>query len=245
MNYLEYEEKVRQDPDEHQKSILSFYLPFFRNCNKVLDLACGKGNFLELLEGRGVGVDRDKFICDYVRKKGLKIIHSDLMKFLENTKEVFDGIMFSHIIEHFSIKDVSRILKLMYKHLRKGGTLVIVTPNAESVTARLYFEKDPTHVRFYPHQLIRFLGEEAGFKFVKSGSNPHSRAKIWKNIELKELKNTNLNIDKFSKIFESESLKIKSEFNEAKKIINALIKKINMLEDFILNPMDAYVVMTK
>ena len=56
---------------------------FFKDCKKVLDLACGPGFFLELLKEAGieaVGVDRNEGIVEKVRLKQLKVIHSDLFR---------------------------------------------------------------------------------------------------------------------------------------------------------------------
>lgn len=242
MNYLKYEKEVRKDTDKNQKKKQEYYLKYFKDCKKVLDLACGKGIFLELLKEKGIkgiGVDNDKSICEHVRKKGLKIIQKDIVKYLEETNEKYDGIMLSHIIEHFTIEQANNLMKLCYKVLKPEGTLVIVTPNSESITAHLYFYKDPTHVRFYPHELITFMAKGQGLKLKEQGSNPESKPRIWDEIKLDTLKKEikRPNPTEVEKILGLERPKIIK--------INDLIRKVNEIEKFILNPMDTYLVLEK
>ncbi len=145
---------------------------FFKDCKRVLDLACGPGFFLELLKEasiEAVGVDRNEAIIEKVRLKGLKAIHSDIFHYLESVKERHDGIFCSHLVEHLPFDRVLRLVELMVMKLDPGGVLVLVFPNPGSIRLHLFgFWRDPEHVRFYNGNLIASVCQHYGLKMEYS-----------------------------------------------------------------------------
>ena len=145
---------------------------FFKDCKKVLDLACGPGFFLELLKEAGieaVGVDRNEGIVEKVRLKQLKVIHSDLFRYLESMEERYDGIFCSHLMEHLPFDRVTRLVELITTRLDPGGVLVLVFPNPGSIRLHLFgFWRDPEHVRFYNGNLIASVCQHYGLKMEYS-----------------------------------------------------------------------------
>ena len=141
---------------------------FFKDCKRILDLACGPGFFLELLKEAGldaVGVERNETIAEKVRQKGLKVIRSDVFQYLETTGERFDGIFCSHLLEHLSFDQISRLVELITVHLDPGGVLVLVMPNPGSIRLHLFgFWRDPEHLRFYNGNLIASVCQHYGLK---------------------------------------------------------------------------------
>jgi len=141
---------------------------FFKDCKRVLDLACGPGFFLELLKEAGieaVGVDRNESIVEKVRLKELKVIHSDVFHYLESVEENNDGIFCSHLLEHLPFNDVVRLIELITKRLDLGGVFVIVLPNPGSIRLHLFgFWRDPEHVRFYTGNLIASICQHYGLR---------------------------------------------------------------------------------
>lgn len=89
---------------ETQKRIQGFYLPFFEGCKRVVDLACGDGDFVELLEEKGIeatGVDWDEKCCAAARERGLNVVCEDVFEYLEGVEEgSVDGVFCSHLVEH-------------------------------------------------------------------------------------------------------------------------------------------------
>ena len=66
------------DPD-NAKSGLAHYVPFF-DTGPVLELACGRGEFLELLRDAGIegeGVDLDEGMVEKALATGLRVTHGD------------------------------------------------------------------------------------------------------------------------------------------------------------------------
>jgi O-antigen chain-terminating methyltransferase len=141
---------------------------FFKGCQKVLDLACGPGVFLELLRETGIeaiGVDRDEEIVEKARQKDLKVIQSDIFDHLEKAEERYDGIFCSHLIEHLPFHQVVRLVELTAMRLDPGGVFVSVLPNPGSIRLHLFgFWRDPEHVRFYTGNLIASVCQHYGLE---------------------------------------------------------------------------------
>jgi O-antigen chain-terminating methyltransferase len=139
---------------------------FFKGCQRVLDLACGPGVFLELLREAGIGamgVDRDEEIVKKARQKDLNVIHADIFDYLERTEETYGGIFCSHLLEHLPFDRVTLFIEWIAKRLVPGGILVFVLPNPGSIRLHLFgFWRDPEHVRFYTGNLIASVCQHYG-----------------------------------------------------------------------------------
>ena len=139
---------------------------FFKGCQRVLDLACGPGVFLELLREAGIeaiGVDRDEEIVKKARQKDLNVIQADIFDYLERTEESYEGIFCSHLLEHLPFDRVTLFIEWIAKRLVPGGILVFVLPNPGSIRLHLFgFWRDPEHVRFYTGNLIASVCQHYG-----------------------------------------------------------------------------------
>jgi O-antigen chain-terminating methyltransferase len=168
--YLRFENRFRGAEDEirrHQADFLADFAPGSR----VLDLGCGRGEFLELL-GRGgfqaEGIDLNAEMIEVCRDKGLAVEQGDLLDLLAARPDAsLDGIFSSQVIEHLEPVALRRLIELAYVKLRPNGRLVLETVNPTSVFAlvRIYF-LDFTHRTPVHPQTLHFLLEAAGFTSV-------------------------------------------------------------------------------
>jgi SAM-dependent methyltransferase len=163
----------------HTRDVLSFYAPMFAGCGPVLELACGRGEFLDLLRESGVeafGVDLDEGMVKTARERDIDVRLGDALDELDEAKPgSYGGVFSAHFVEHLEPADVMRLVRSAKRALRPGGRLVLATPNAASLSVLGYdFWKDPTHVRFYDPMLLRFFCTEAGLTVVDSGTNPRN-----------------------------------------------------------------------
>src|SRR5205809_7100118 len=90
------------DPAQHRR-VRGHYVSFFKGCQQVLDIACGRGEFLDVLRAANVpgeGVDNDEGMVRAARAAGNQVELGDAFAFLEAQPSTFDGIFSAHFIEH-------------------------------------------------------------------------------------------------------------------------------------------------
>lgn len=165
-DYLRFAERFRGSEDyvRHNQEL---YKPYFAGLTSVLDIGCGRGEFLETMRDMGVparGIDLGAESVGQCRQKGLQAEEADLFHYLAAQPDSeFDGIFCSQVVEHISPERLPEMIRLCAAKLRRGGVLAIETPNPECLAIfATHFYLDPTHTRPVPHQLLGFYMEEAG-----------------------------------------------------------------------------------
>jgi SAM-dependent methyltransferase len=151
------------------------YAAMFPSGGRVLDVGCGRGEFLEVLRDhgiRGLGVDLDASMVGYCRERGLEAEAADAVAYAEAHPGEFDGAFASHLVEHLAPEPLERFIGAMAGTLRPGGRLVLVTPDPRNLGWHLgHFWHDLQHVRFYSVEIVRWLVHRAGLVEVGSGAN--------------------------------------------------------------------------
>jgi len=148
------------------------YLAFFPKGGRVLDLGCGRGEFLEMLRENGFrpfGVDLNSQMVGLCLDKGLDCRRGDLLEALAGEPDLsLDGVFSSQVIEHLEPMAIRRLVELAFQKLKSGGTLVLETVNPLSVFAlvHIYF-LDMSHRTPVHPQALRFLLESAGFETIE------------------------------------------------------------------------------
>jgi O-antigen chain-terminating methyltransferase len=169
IDYLDFENAFRGD-SAHVRTMLARYLQYFPgpDAGPVLDLGCGRGEFLDLLAERGVtasGVDQDGDMVAACRGRGLDVRLCGLIAALEATPDAsLGGVVSFQVVEHLPLVELLQMIVLAHQKVRPGGCFIAETVNPESViTFTRAWSIDPTH-RHPLHPLtLRFLVERAGF----------------------------------------------------------------------------------
>lgn len=137
----------------------------------VLDVGCGRGEFLELLVEVGVeasGVDIDREMVKSAAGRGLSVSEDEALRHLAAVDHhSLGGMVLIQVIEHFSAQEIVDFVALAADKVRKGGRVFVETVNPQSlyVFAHALF-LDPTHVRPVHPAYLAFLFREAGFAQV-------------------------------------------------------------------------------
>lgn len=154
-----------------------FYLDA-RTEGRLLEIGCGAGKQLELIEGLGwqaEGVDADPVVVAAARRKGLTVKQGYVYEqgYADNS---FDAIILNHVIEH--VYELDRFLAELHRILKPGGRLVVLTPNIESMGTKLYrhyllsFMDTPRHLYMFTGDALRHLGRKAGFGAMRIFTTP-------------------------------------------------------------------------
>ncbi len=165
-DYGRFAERFR-GTEEYVKSTQAFYRPYFAGKQNVLDLGCGRGEFLELMRDLGVparGIDLSDESVALCRHKGLAAEKADLFEYLANLPEAsLDGVFCSQVVEHIPPERLPAMIRLAASRLQRNGVIAIETPNPECLAIfATHFYLDPTHQRPVPHPLLAFYLEEFG-----------------------------------------------------------------------------------
>jgi O-antigen chain-terminating methyltransferase len=134
----------------------------------VLDLGCGRGEFLQAARTAGLratGIDQSEECIALCRAKGLHAEKAELFRYLSALADhSLGGIYCSQVVEHIDPHRLPDLILLMAKKVRAGGLAIIETPNPECLAIfATHFYIDPTHTRPVPPALLGFYMEEAGF----------------------------------------------------------------------------------
>ncbi|GAC1641629.1 MAG: hypothetical protein NVS4B2_31160 [Chloroflexota bacterium] len=149
------------------------FVDVLSGASPVLDIGCGRGIFMRLLRSAGtrvVGIDPHAPAVERCRADGLDVHCADALSYLPDHTDHFGGIFCSHVIEHLDFEDGQRLVDGCATAMKRGGRLVIVTPNPSDLgVIGNTFWLDPSHVRPYPVLLLRSMVTQAGLRVVRSG----------------------------------------------------------------------------
>ncbi len=120
---------------------------------RILDVGCGTGRFMEAIEKSGaevVGIEFFRFPLDKARPRVKGLLHQMSAEELQFPDSSFDKILCNHVIEH--LQNPYQALSEMKRVLRDKGKLLLAYPNSEYFPWRLGLSKQSiTHLqRFTP-----------------------------------------------------------------------------------------------
>ena len=138
----------------------------------ILDVGCGDGFHLKLLRKYGnktwilEGVDFDKRALKALSNSGIKV-HLGTVEELNLTDENYDLVFLIQTIEHVEKPD--KVLSAIYRLLKKGGKLVIVTDNTDSLDFKFYKRRYwggyhfPRHWNLFNKKSLKLLAKKTKF----------------------------------------------------------------------------------
>lgn len=184
--YVAFEEKFRGSEElikERQKKYLKFINPLkiLKDEVKALDIGCGRGEWISLLNENGFnarGIDINESMVRLASQKGLNAAVNDALGELKNLDEnSIDIITAFQVVEHIKFDDVLELIKEAKRVLAPCGILILETPNPENImVGTQWFYLDATHKNPIPCELLSFAthyyGLERNFIFKTNEKSP-------------------------------------------------------------------------
>lgn len=175
--YFHFENRFRGTREQIKKKV-AVYLPEIKARNidyqkyPVMDLGCGRGEWLEILKEAGIearGVDSNAVMVGICQKADVVAVHADAMQYLrELPNHSCGGISGFHIVEHLSFQQLQALLKECRRVLIPGGFVLFETPNPENFSVASFgFYYDPTHQNPLPPESLSFFISTSGFRECK------------------------------------------------------------------------------
>lgn len=168
--YVGFEDRFRGSEDEIRKR-LADYVPYFEGTANVLDVGCGRGEFLDLLKAKGVsarGLDLNPEMVEVCLARGLEASTGDALTYLNGLPdESLGGLLAIQVIEHLEPDYLQRFLQTAFYKLKPGARMVLETINPACWVA--FFEsyiRDLSHVRPIHPETLQYLLHASGFVSV-------------------------------------------------------------------------------
>lgn len=171
VDWVKFADRFRgSEEDIRQRQ--QMYTTRFREHAPVLDLGCGRGEMIQILQDAGIaarGIDSHDDSIALCRAKGLNAEKADLFSYLSDLPEAsLGGVICCQVVEHLPPARLPEMIRLVHAKLRAGGLVALETPNPESLAIfATHFYIDPTHRHPIPPALTTFYLEEAGFARIE------------------------------------------------------------------------------
>jgi SAM-dependent methyltransferase len=168
--YVGFEDQFRGSTEEIGAR-LAAYLPVFEGASDVLDVGCGRGEFLARLQSAGIsarGVDVNAEMVATAQDRGLDAVCGDALAYLTSVPDGTLGGMFAaQVAEHLEPSYLIRLLETAFHKLRPAAPLVIETINPTCWLAFFSsYLRDFTHVQPIHPDTLAYLVRASGFARV-------------------------------------------------------------------------------
>lgn len=163
------------------------FLPY-NSCNTrlIVDLGCGRGDYLKRMKDLGwnvLGIEPDPVSAQLAKKNGIDIFNGPLDK-TGLADESADQITMQHVIEH--LPNPIAYISECHRILKKGGRLVIYTPNLDSLGHRMFRESwlhldPPRHLHLFSPKSLQAVLEKSPFNKFRIGTTCHPAKNTYDN----------------------------------------------------------------
>jgi O-antigen chain-terminating methyltransferase len=169
-SYVGFEDRFRGSEAEIGKRLEDF-VPYFAGAADVLDIGCGRGEFLDLLKAKGIsakGLDINPEMVEVCRSRGLDAAAGDALSHLSGLPdESLGGLLAVQVIEHLEPGYLQQFLQTAFYKLKPGAKMILETINPACWVA--FFEsyiRDLSHVRPIHPDTLQYLLHSSGFSSV-------------------------------------------------------------------------------
>ena len=166
--YVAFEDNFRGSQAEIRSRVAG-YLPYFEGATNVLDVGCGRGEFLDLLRERGViasGIELNHDMVEVCRTRNLSVSEGDAVSYLGTLPDdSLGGLFAAQVVEHLEPEYLLKFIGTAFLKLRPGAKLILETINVASWSAFFQsYVRDITHVRPIHPDTLKYLVTASGFQ---------------------------------------------------------------------------------
>ena len=175
--YFEFENKFRGDQDAISKALGIYDSLIHQTLNhvsnpKILDIGCGRGEFLEKWKKyipNVLGIENDSRMVSVCESKGLNIIENNALEALQILPDNSISIItIFHMVEHLEYNQLFQILVECSRILQENGVLIIETPSIDNlIVSTNSFYLDHSHKTHINAESFSFMIENNGFVKAK------------------------------------------------------------------------------
>jgi 2-polyprenyl-3-methyl-5-hydroxy-6-metoxy-1,4-benzoquinol methylase len=163
----------------------------FRKLNRILDVGCGVGFFLQTakrMKWNVYGTEYTDHAVEKCKEKGI-MVHKGTVHDAPFDEQSFDIITSFEVLEHLNSprKEISKFKSI----LRDGGAIYLTTPNFNSLNRYILKENYnvidyPEHLSYYTPRTIHHLFSNSGFSKVSLQTTGFSITRLRVSMNLHE-----------------------------------------------------------
>ncbi|HEY6046036.1 MAG TPA: methyltransferase domain-containing protein [Pyrinomonadaceae bacterium] len=169
--YAAFQTRFRGEPPATREN-LKAYLPVLEEAGidaDILDLGCGSGEWLEILQEAGLearGVESNRAFTAEARRRHATVFEADATRYLRTLPDnSLSAITAFHFVEHLELNELIDLLKEVRRTLKPEGLIILETPNPKNlVVGACNFYSDPTHQRPLFPESLEFIVNHLGFE---------------------------------------------------------------------------------
>jgi len=142
--------------------------PLIKSEDRITDIGCGSGEFLDLLSKKGynvVGIEPNQSYSSYAKNEYGVEVREESIERAVTSKDEWDIVTMHHVLEHLS--DPIFFLRIIRETISDRGKLIIEVPNIEAnfhSPKRLFHF---AHLHSFCQESLEYATMSAGFKTLK------------------------------------------------------------------------------
>ena len=139
--------------------------------DQVLEIGCGKGDFIAKLKQRGnetTGLEFNEAAVRKCREKNLAVYKQTIQEYAASNEKKYDVVCSFQVMEH--IADIKNALTASLGVLKRGGKLIISVPNNDSFLGKDKFNLmnlPPHHMGLWDEKSLKNLEKFFNIKLEK------------------------------------------------------------------------------
>jgi len=182
---------------------------------KLLDVGCGKGDFLVRMSRKGWKVEGTEVDSGAVEQASVKnglTVHTGTLEDAGFPTDSFDAVTMNHVIEH--VHDPVSVLQACLRLLKPSGRLVAITPNLDGVGHERFGRnwrglEPPRHLHLFTRRTLKECAAQAGFRSIETWCLPgYADAILQSSMDIEE-RATGKKRGEFSRWVEVSLLKVR------------------------------------